>query len=325
MKKFEEPLFQKPKNKYLLHRPNDPVYDQIWEMYNKAKRSFWVDDEIDLSSDIIDWEKLSIEEQVYFLINLSFLIASDVIINENISDEDFIEKVEVIIVKVFYRFQLAVEDIHSQTYTKILVTLLKNDQKKLDFYLDGINNFSSIKNKTDWMVKYKKNGSFQQRLIANAISEGIFFSSSFCSFFWLKKRGLMHGTTYANELISADEGLHRDFGCLLFRSFLIEKPSVIEVCNMVKEAVDIEIEFVNESLKTDLLGMNKVLMAEYVKFIADHLLISMGLEKYYNVKNPFEWMNLISLQTLSNFFERKSLYSKAQKTTDEPLKRLDNF
>jgi ribonucleoside-diphosphate reductase beta chain len=322
-----EPLFEEPENKYIVNPESDGKYKDLWEMYLKAKRSFWVDEEIDLSRDLVDWiTKLTDVERDFILVFLAFFVASDVIVNQNIEFPDFMDKIKVVPVKLFYRLQLAMEDIHSQTYTKIITTLLKNDDKKMNYYLNGLQNFECLKKKAEWSLKWTKEGTFAQRIVAFAIVEGIFFSSSFCCIYWLKKRGLMHGLTFSNELISRDEGLHRDEWCLLYRKYLLKKPHQNEVHQMIKEAVDVEIGFVNEALKIDLLGMNKTLMSQYVKYIADHLLVTMELPKLFNVQNPFDWMNLISLQTLPNFFERQvSNYSKVQSSPQETFKILENF
>jgi len=290
--------------------PNDdrftmfPIkYGDIWEMYKKAEASFWTAEEVDLSDDIKHWETLSDDEKHFISHILAFFAASDGIVLENLGVR-FMGEVQFPEARAFYGFQIAIENIHSEMYSLLIDAYIKDAAQK-NFLFKAMNNIPCVAKKADWALKWIESGkSFAERLIAFACIEGIFFSGSFCSIYWLKKRGLMPGLTFSNELISRDEGLHRDFACLLY-SYLNNKPDVEVVRQIVTEAVEIEKEFVCDALPVSLVGMNKELMSDYIEFVADHLLSQLGLEKEYNATNPFDWMELISLQGKTNFFEKR--------------------
>ena len=249
-----------------------------------------------------DWVKLSEGEQHFISHVLAFFAASDGIVNENLAMR-FSNEVQLPEARCFYGFQIAIENIHSEMYSLLIDTYIKDEAQKTHL-LSAIDTVPSVQKKAEWALRWIDNGNFPERLIAFACVEGIFFSGSFCSIFWLKKRGLMPGLTFSNELISRDEGLHRDFACLLY-SYLNNKPDVEVVRQIVTEAVEIEKEFVCDALPVSLVGMNKELMSDYVEFVADHLLGQLGMEKEYNATNPFDWMELISLQGKTNFFEKR--------------------
>ena len=286
------------------------LHEDIWTMYKKHVASFWTTEEIDLTNDLRDWEKLSNDEQKYIKYVLAFFAASDGIIVENLAQK-FCNEVQYPEARAFYSFQSAMEQIHSETYSLLIDTYIKSTEEK-KFLFNAINNIPIVRKKADWALKWINNdNNFSERLIGFVIVEGLFFSASFCAIYWLKKRGLMPGLTFSNELISRDEGLHCNFGCLLY-SKLNNKLSSENIYNMIKEAIEIEKEFVSESLPVELIGMNSKLMIQYIEFIADRLLIQLGYEKLYNVLNPFEWMDMISLQGKTNFFEKRvGEYQKA--------------
>ena len=285
-------------------------YQQVWEFYKKAEASFWTAEEIDLSGDYNDYIKLKDSEQFFIKNILAFFAGSDGIVLENLSVR-FMREVQIPEARAFYGFQIAVENIHSETYALLIDNLIKEPEEKTRLF-KAISTIDCIKKKADWALRWiTSTDSFAERLVAFACIEGIFFSGSFCAIFWLKKRNLMHGVTYSNELISRDEGLHRDFACLLY-SMLNTKlaPGVIK--QIVLEAVAIEKEFICESLPVSLVGMNKDLMSEYIEFVSDHLLVSLNQDKHFRTKNPFDWMELISLQGKTNFFEKRvSEYQKS--------------
>ncbi len=286
------------------------LHEDIWTMYKKHVASFWTTEEIDLTNDLRDWEKLSNDEQKYIKYVLAFFAASDGIIVENLAQK-FCNEVQYPEARAFYSFQSAMEQIHSETYSLLIDTYIKSTEEK-KFLFNAINNIPIVRKKADWALKWINNdNNFSERLIGFVIVEGLFFSASFCAIYWLKKRGLMPGLTFSNELISRDEGLHCNFGCLIY-SKLSNKLSSENIYNMIKEAIEIEKEFVSESLPVELIGMNSKLMIQYIEFIADRLLIQLGYEKLYNVLNPFEWMDMISLQGKTNFFEKRvGEYQKA--------------
>ena len=286
------------------------LHEDIWTMYKKHVASFWTTEEIDLTNDLRDWEKLSQDEQKYIKYVLAFFAASDGIIVENLAQK-FCNEVQYPEARAFYSFQSAMEQIHSETYSLLIDTYIKSTEEK-KFLFNAINNIPIVRKKADWALKWINNdNNFSERLIGFVIVEGLFFSASFCAIYWLKKRGLMPGLTFSNELISRDEGLHCNFGCLIY-SKLSNKISSENIYNMIKEAIEIEKEFVSESLPVELIGMNSKLMIQYIEFIADRLLIQLGYEKLYNVLNPFEWMDMISLQGKTNFFEKRvGEYQKA--------------
>eukprot|EP00352_Strombidinopsis_acuminata_P000252 CAMPEP_0176339726 /NCGR_PEP_ID=MMETSP0126-20121128/1011_1 /TAXON_ID=141414 ORGANISM="Strombidinopsis acuminatum, Strain SPMC142" /NCGR_SAMPLE_ID=MMETSP0126 /ASSEMBLY_ACC=CAM_ASM_000229 /LENGTH=293 /DNA_ID=CAMNT_0017683521 /DNA_START=396 /DNA_END=1277 /DNA_ORIENTATION=+ len=264
---------------------------------------FWTVDEIDLSVDVKDWQKLNKDEQHFIKHVLAFFAASDGIVLENLAQR-FCTEIQLPEARCFYGFQMMMENIHSETYS-ILIDTLISDQGEKDFLFKAIDNIPCVRQKADWAIKWIESAnSFAERLIAFAAIEGIFFSGSFCSIFWLKKRGLMPGLTFSNELISRDEGMHTDFACLLYKH-INNKISNEKIIEIIDEAVQIESSFVSDSLPVELIGMNSGLMSQYIRFIADRLLFTLGVPKFYNVENPFEWMDMISLQGKTNFFEKR--------------------
>lgn len=285
--------------------------DSIWNMYKKAEANFWTTEELDLSKDLKDFNKLNDNEK-YFIENiLAFFAASDSIVNENLV-ERFCSEVQLMEAKFFYGFQIAMENIHSETYSLLIETYIKDQNKKIKLF-NALDTIPSIKKKGDWAFKWinDKNSNFGERCIAFAAVEGIFFSGSFCSIFWLKKRGLMPGLCYSNELISRDEGLHTEFAVLMYK-YLNNKPSKERIYEIIKEAVEIEKEFITDSLNCELIGMNSKLMSQYIEYIADRLLQMLNINKLYNSSNPFDWMEMISVQGKTNFFEKRvSEYAKA--------------
>ena len=301
-KKENEMLLSDEENRYVIF----PIkHDDIWKMYKKAEANFWTTEELDLSKDYKDFTTKLNDNERYFIENvLAFFAASDGIVNENLV-ERFCNDVKILEAKFFYGFQIAMENIHSETYSLLIDTYVKDLIKK-DKLFNAINNIPSIKKKADWALKWinDKDSTFGTRVIAFAAVEGIFFSGSFCSIFWLKKRGLMPGLCHSNELISRDEGMHTEFAVLMY-SMLKNKPSKEIIINIIKEAVDLEKEFITESLPCDLIGMNKSLMKQYIEYVSDRLLLMLGIDKQFNVSNPFEWMEMISVQGKTNFFEKR--------------------
>ena len=295
-----EILLSEEENRYVIF----PIkYDDIWKMYKKAMANFWTPEELDLSKDYDDFISLTDNERHFIEHVLAFFAASDGIVNENLV-ERFCNEVQLLEAKFFYGFQIAIENIHSETYSLLIDTLIKDKIKKVKL-LNAIETIPSIKKKADWAIKWiGSDSSFGERCIAFAAVEGIFFSGAFCSIFWLKKRGKMPGLCHSNELISRDEGMHTEFAVLMY-SMLKEKPSKEIVENIIKEAVSIEKEFITESLSCRLIGMNDKLMSEYIEFVADRLLLMLGLDKIYNTNNPFDWMEMISVQGKTNFFEKR--------------------
>lgn len=305
----EEPLLVENNKRFVLF----PIkYHEIWQMYKKAEASFWTAEEIDLSKDTGDWNNRLNDNERYFISRiLAFFAASDGIVNENLV-ENFSAEVQTAEAKCFYGFQIMMENIHSETYSLLIDTYIK-DPKEADFLFNAIENIPAIKKKADWALRWINDDDalFAERLVAFAAVEGIFFSGSFASIFWLKKRGLMPGLTFSNELICRDEGLHTDFACLLF-SHLQNRPDPAIVERIITEAVKIEKEFFTDALPISLLGMNCNLMCQYVEFVADRLLVALGNKKVYNVTNPFDFMENISLAGKTNFFEKRvSDYQKA--------------
>lgn len=303
----EEPILKENKSRFVLF----PIeHDDIWEFYKKAEASFWTAEEIDLSQDLRDWENLNDGERHFISHVLAFFAASDGIVNENIA-ENFLAEVQYTEAKFFYGFQIAIENIHSETYSLLIDTYVK-DSKEKDRLFNAIDTMPFVKKKADWALKWIDEGSFAERLIAFAAVEGIFFSGSFCSIFWLKKRGLMPGLSFSNELISRDEGLHCDFACLLYNNHLVNKMDPKEIIAIITDAVEMEKEFVTEAIPVKLIGMNAELMCQYIEFVADRLLVELNCGKFYNVTNPFDFMELISLQGKTNFFEKRvGEYKKA--------------
>lgn len=296
----EEPLLKDNPNRFVIF----PIQDHdIWEFYKKAVASFWTAEEIDLSSDLTDWEKLNDNERHFIKHVLAFFAASDGIVNENLA-EQFVSEVQSTEAKFFYGFQIAIENIHSETYSLLIDTLIK-DPKEKDYLFNAMETVPAVQKKAEWALKWINDEQpFAERLVAFAAVEGIFFSGSFCSIFWLKKRGLMPGLSFSNELISRDEGLHCDFACLLF-SKLVNKMSFEQVKTILLDAVEIEKEFITEALPASLIGMNGDMMKDYIEFVADRLFNALGFDKVFNTANPFPWMELISLQGKTNFFEKR--------------------
>ena len=297
----QEVLLSEDQKRYVIF----PVQQQpIWEMYKKAVSSFWTVEEIDLSKDMDDFMKLKEEEQHFIKNVLAFFAASDGIVNENLV-ERFSSEVQVLEAKCFYGFQVAMENIHSETYSLLIDTYIKDKMEK-ERLLNAVETIPSVKKKADWAMKWisDKDSSFGTRVIAFAAVEGIFFSGSFCSIFWLKKRGLMPGLSFSNELISRDEGLHTEFAVLMY-SMLKNKPHEETVKHIIMEAVTIEKEFITESLPCSLIGMNEKLMKQYIEYVADRLLQMLSIQPVFMTPNPFEWMELISVQGKTNFFEKR--------------------
>lgn len=296
-----EPILKENPNRFVLF----PIeHNDIWAFYKKSEANFWTAEEIDLSADLVDWnDKLNDDERHFIKHVLAFFAASDGIVNENLAI-NFVNEVQYTEAKFFYGFQIMMENIHSETYSLLIDTYIK-DQREKDYLLRAIEHVDCVKKKADWALRWIGNGNFAERLIAFAAVEGIFFSGSFCSIFWLKKRGLMPGLTFSNELISRDEGMHCDFACLLYNDHLQNQLSPDTVRDIITDAVNIEKEFVSDAIPVKLIGMNAELMCQYIEFVADRLLGALGLPKVYNAENPFPWMDLISLQGKTNFFEKR--------------------
>lgn len=301
-----EPILQENKDRFVLF----PIkHRDMWEMYKKAEASFWTSEEIDLSPDLLDWErKLNNDEKHFIKHVLAFFAASDGIVNENLA-VNFMKEVQYPEARCFYGFQIMIENIHSETYSLLIDTYIRDNAEK-DRLFHAVDTVPCVKKKADWALRWIAQGSFAERLVAFAAVEGIFFSGSFCSIFWLKKRGLMPGLSFANELISRDEGLHCDFACLLYKQLKHKLPQDM-LKKLITDAVEIEREFVRDAIPVKLIGMNADMMCQYIEFVADRLLIALGVSKAYNVTNPFDFMDLISLQGKTNFFERRvSEYQK---------------
>lgn len=291
-------------------------YNDIWEMYKSAEMSFWTAEEIDLAQDLTDWnEKLNEDEKHYIKNVLAFFAASDGIVNENLA-ENFLKEVQYPEAKCFYGFQISMENVHSETYSLLIDTYIK-DTKEQQYLFHAIDTIPSVKKKAEWALKWISSESFAERLIAFAAVEGIFFSGSFCSIFWLKKRGLMPGLTFSNELISRDEGLHCRFATLLHNKYVQNKVSEERIKQIITEAVEIEKEFVSDSLPVSLIGMNAKLMQQYIEYVADFWLVELGCSKVYKSENPFDFMDMISLQNKGNFFEKR--IAEYQKVSDKAI------
>ena len=296
-----EIMLNENENRYVIfpiqHKP-------FWEMYKKAEANFWTTEELDLTKDLQDWNRLTKDEKYYIKYILAFFAASDGIVNENLV-ERFCQEVKILEAKFFYGFQIAVENIHSETYSLLIDTYIKDKIKKNQLF-NAIETMPAIKKKADWALKWvnDKNSPFANRIVGFAAVEGIFFSGAFCSIFWLKKRGLMPGLCHSNELISRDEGLHTEFAVLMYKN-LINKPSDELVIQIIKEAVEIEKEFITESFSCELLGMNTKLMSQYIEYVSDRLLKMLGIDPIYKSSNPFDWMEMISVQGKTNFFEKR--------------------
>lgn len=321
----DELLLAENPNRYVIF----PIkYPDIWKRYQDHLGVFWTTDEIPLTDDLVDWNKLNENERHFIKNILAFFAASDGIVMENLATR-FSNEVQIPEARFFYAFQTFMEAIHSQTYSLLIDTYIKDNAEKNKLF-NAIQTIPSVAKKAKWALKWinDMDSSFATRLVAFAAVEGIFFSGSFCAIYWLKKRGLMPGLTFSNELISRDEGLHTDFACLLY-SYIKNRRLDEEIYEMFKEAVEIEKEFINDSIPCKLIGMNAELMSQYIEFVADRLLLQLGYDKLWNTKNPFDFMELISLRGKANFFERRvGEYKKASvgvKDEDKDLTELENF
>ncbi|MBS1611583.1 MAG: ribonucleotide-diphosphate reductase subunit beta [Bacteroidetes bacterium] len=294
-----ELLLKENKDRFVILPIN---YPKLWEMYKKHEASFWTAEEIDLSADAKDWAAMNDGERHFISHVLAFFAASDGIVNENLA-VNFMREVQLPEARCFYGFQIMIENIHAETYALLIDTYIKDPIEK-DRLFHAMDTVPAVTKKAEWALRWIENGTFAQRLVAFAAVEGIFFSGSFCSIFWLKKRGLMPGLTFSNELISRDEGLHCEFACLLY-SMLENKLSEEEVKGIIRDAVEIEKEFVTDALPVELLGMNAKMMQQYIEFVADRWLGELGCGKIYNATNPFDFMEMISLQGKTNFFEKR--------------------
>ena len=313
-KTIKEPLLTEDENRFVMF----PIQDEsIWKMYKKQVDCFWRAEEIDLSKDLSSWKSLTNDEQYFIKMIIAFFAASDGIVSENLALR-FMGDVQLSEARAFYGFQIAMENIHSETYSLLIETYINNHDEKHKLF-NAVQNFPCIRKKADWAIKWiqDKDASFATRLVAFACVEGIFFSGAFCSIFWLKKRGLMPGLSFSNELISRDEALHCEFAVLLY-SKMINKLKKEKIYEIIKEAVEIEKEFICEALPCRLIGMNSELMSQYIEFVADRLLLQLGYDKIYNTNNPFPWMESISLNGKTNFFEKKVAdYALANKEIKE--------
>jgi ribonucleoside-diphosphate reductase subunit M2 len=319
-KPVNEPLLQEDDNRYVMF----PIQDQsIWQMYKKQVDCFWRAEEIDLSKDTAHWESLQKEEKYFISMILAFFAASDGIVLENLAAR-FMGEVQLAEARAFYGFQIAMENVHSETYSLLIDTYIKDREEKTKLF-QAIDNFPCIKKKADWAIKWiqDKRSSFATRLIAFACIEGIFFSGAFCSIYWLKKRGLMPGLTFSNELISRDEALHTEFAVLLY-SKMNKKVNKAKVIEIIKDAVEIEKEFICDALPCRLIGMNSELMCQYIEFVADRLIVQLGHDKMFGAKNPFDFMEMISIEGKTNFFEKRvAEYALADKTKNDDIFDLD--
>lgn len=301
MSNITEPILADNPDRFVILPIN---YDEVWKMYKTSVASFWTAEEVDLTQDINDWEKKLSDDERHFIKHvLAFFAASDGIVNENLV-LNFMREVQIPEARCFYGFQVAIENIHAEMYSLLIDTYIK-DPKEKDYLFHALQNLPCVSKKGEWAMRWIENApTFAHRLIAFAAVEGIFFSGSFCSIYWLKKRGLMPGLTFSNELISRDEGMHCDFACLLY-SMLENKLDPAEVKAIIVEAVEYEKEFVTDALPVSLIGMNADMMSQYIEFVADRLLVSLGCEKAFGTANPFPWMDMISIQGKTNFFEKR--------------------
>ena len=314
--KFVEPLLKADDSRYVMF----PIKDNdIWKMYKKSVDSFWVPQEVDLSKDLGDWEKLSADEKHFISMVLAFFAASDGLVLENLAQR-FMGDVQLAEARAFYGFQIAIENIHSEMYSILIDTYVRDDTEKTKLF-QALEHYPCIAKKGNWAKKWinDNRSSFAARLVAFAVIEGLFFSSSFACIYWIKKRGLMAGLTFSNELISRDEALHTEFAVLLY-SKLERKLNKSRIYEIIKEAVEIEKEFITEAIPCRMIGMNSKLMTQYIEFVADRLCLQLGYDKIYNSANPFDFMELISIETKVNFFERtNSEYALANKTVDKDV------
>jgi ribonucleoside-diphosphate reductase subunit M2 len=310
---FVEPLLKPDDSRYVLF----PIKDNdVWQMYKKSIDSFWVVQEVDLSKDLGDWDKLTSDEQNFIKMILAFFAASDGLVLENLASR-FMNDVQLAEARAFYGFQIAIENIHSEMYSTLIDTYIRDGNEKEKLF-KALENYPCIAKKANWAKKWinDNRSSFASRLVAFACIEGIFFSSAFSSIYWIKKRGLLPGLTFSNELISRDEALHTEFAILLY-SKLQKKLNKKRIYEIVQEAVEIEKEFITEAIPCRMIGMNAKLMTQYIEFVADRLCLQLGYDKIYNSSNPFDFMELISVETKVNFFERtNSEYALANKTVD---------
>tara|TARA_Y100000992_G_scaffold79648_1_gene50524 strand:- start:4541 stop:5515 length:975 start_codon:yes stop_codon:yes gene_type:complete len=316
----QEPLLTEDENRFVMF----PIeHNDIWKMYKKSVDCFWRTEEIDMSKDMVHWNSLTEQEQFYIKMILAFFAASDGIVIENLGMR-FMSEVQISEARAFYGFQIAMENIHSETYSLLIESYIKDKDEKHKLF-NAIDNFPCIKKKADWSIKWinDKRANFASRLLAFACVEGIFFSGAFCSIYWLKKRGLMPGLTFSNELISRDEALHTEFAVLLYQK-LQKKLKKSKVHEMIKEAVEIEKEFITEALPCRLIGMNSTLMCQYIEFVADRLVLQLGYEAIYNATNPFDFMEMISIEGKTNFFEKRvGEYALATKEKDDTVFDMD--
>jgi ribonucleotide reductase beta subunit family protein with ferritin-like domain len=285
-------------------------HNDIWEMYKKAQASNWITEEIDLSNDMIDWNKLTENEKFFIKNILAFFANADGIVNENLV-VNFCSEIQIPEGRFFYGAQIAIENVHAETYSLLIDTYIKDKEEKAKLF-NAISTVPCVSKKTNWILKwFNRENSFAKRIVAFAAIEGIFFSGSFCAIFWLKKRGLMPGLAFSNELISRDEGLHTDFACLLYSKLIYKDTGFTDTISIITEAVEIEKEFIRDSIPVELIGMNSSLMCQYIEFCADRLILALGYDKIYKTANPFDWMVAISLSGKTNFFEKRvSEYSK---------------
>jgi len=303
-----EPILKENPDRFVIF----PIqHQELWEEYKKQQACIWTAEEIDLSADLDDWRNVLNDDEKHFVKHvLAFFAASDGIVNENLA-ENFVREVQYTEAKFFYGFQIMMENIHSETYSLLIDTYISDPSEKHKLF-HAVETIPAVKKKADWALKWINSPHFQERLIAFAAVEGIFFSGSFCSIFWLKKRGLMPGLSFSNELISRDEGMHCDFAVLLHNKYLANKVLEDRIKEIITSALEIEKEFILESLPVRLIGMNSDLMSQYLEFVADRLLVSLGCSKVYNSENPFDFMTNISLQGKTNFFEKRvGEYQKA--------------
>jgi ribonucleoside-diphosphate reductase subunit M2 len=309
----EEPILAANPNRFVLF----PIkYHKLWEAYKKAESSFWTAEEIDFSKDLNDWDKLSNNEQFFIKNIIAFFAGADGIVLENLVG-NFCNEIQIPEARCFYGFQIAIENIHSEVYSLLIDKYIKDSNEKNRLF-NAIEEIPCIKRKADWTIKWMsvEQGSFAKRVVAFAIVEGIFFSGSFCAIFWLKKRGLMPGLTFSNELISRDEGMHTDFAVLIYE-MLNNKLDSQEIYKIITEAVEIEKSFIIDSIPCAMIGMNSDLMSQYIEYVADRLIVQLGYAKYYNSENPFDFMQLISMENKTNFFEKRvSEYSLANVKVD---------
>lgn len=317
-----EKILEENKGRFVLF----PIeHNDIWNYYKQQEACFWTAEEIDLGQDITDWENKLNDDEKYFVKNvLAFFAASDGIVNENLA-MNFVNEVQYTEAKFFYGFQIMMENIHSETYSLLIDTYIK-DKSEQNHLFNAVDTIPSVKKKADWAIKWINSKSFVERLVAFAAVEGIFFSGSFCSIFWLKKRGLMPGLTFSNELISRDEGMHCDFACHLYMNHITNKLTDERIKEVICGALEIEKEFILESLPVSLIGMNSKLMSQYLEFVTDRLLVSLGVSKVYNTANPFDFMENIAIQGKTNFFEKRvAEYQKAGIMTNSSIDDINNI